>query len=240
MTESGDFARLASLIEDRFKGEGRVRSYWEYLGEIAQHPYRLMRSSAQYLRDMIESFGSSAVHVLGEKTVRHELFDGVAGDPERQRVVGQEMATDAIYRAVRNFAASGRADKMILMHGPNGSAKTSIVDLLMKGLEAYSARPEGALYRFSWVFPKHEVDGSGLGFGRRTIPEDLDTYAYLEPEEIASTVVSDLRTNPIYLVPREHRKDFLHEICNGEPDFPHLHILRGDMGTKTEPADNSH
>ncbi len=234
MAESDPFSGLSSRIREQFQGERRIRSFWEYLAEVREHPRRMLRSAAQYVRDMIEHFGSGEVEHLGQKVTRHRLFDGLPQDAERQRVVGQERATDAIYRAIRSFANEGRADKLVLMHGPNGSAKTSIADLMFKGLEVYSETPEGALYRFAWVFPRHELEGGGLGFGSpRGGREELDTYAHLEPEEIASTVSSDLKTNPIYLVPRGHRERLLQEFCGGAPDFSQTHLMRGDMGTKS-------
>ncbi|MHC4731718.1 MAG: PrkA family serine protein kinase, partial [Planctomycetota bacterium] len=233
MSGSEPFADLAGRVESRFRREGRIRSFWEFLDEVRADPYHHLRSAGQYVRDMVEHFGSREVPVLGQPAVRHTFCDGVEDDPDRQRVVGQEFAVDAIYRAIRNFAIAGRADKLILMHGPNGSAKSTIADLMFKGLEAYSETPQGVLYRFSWVFPKSEVDGAGLGFGGRRETRDLDSFAYLEAEEIASTVVSDMKSNPIYLVPRAQRREFLHEICRGTPDFPHAHILSGNMGTKS-------
>jgi predicted Ser/Thr protein kinase len=233
MSGSEQFDDLAARVETRFRREGRIRSFWEFLDEVRENPYRHLRSAGQYVRDMIEHFGAREVSVLGRPTIRHSFCDGMEGDPHRQRVVGQELAVDATYRAIRNFAIAGRADKLILMHGPNGSAKSTIADLMFKGLEAYSETPEGVLFRFAWVFPKSEVDSSGLGFGGRRETHDLDSFAYLEPEEIASTVVSDMKSNPIFLVPRAQRREFLHEICSGKPDFPHAHILSGNMGAKS-------
>lgn len=234
MEGSERFEQLSGRIETDFRQQGRIRSFWEYLAEVKETPYRLLRSSAQYLRDMIEFYGSTELTVLGVPTVRHNFCEGVLGDPERQRVVGQEAPVDAVYRAIRNFAEAPRADKIVMMHGPNGSAKTTIADMLFKGLEAYSATQDGAIYRFAWVFPKTEVEGSGLGFGgRHAETEDLDTFAYLEPDDIASTVASDMKTNPFYLVPRENREALLHEFCGGLPSFPHVHVLRADMGTKS-------
>ena len=51
-----------------------------------------------------------------------------------------------------------------LLHGPNGSAKSTFVHCVMKGLEAYSETEEGALYYFSWIFPRGR-DGRTIGFG---------------------------------------------------------------------------
>jgi len=232
MASPESFEGLASRIRDRFERQGRIRSYWEFLEEVREAPYPLLRSSAQYVRDMIEFFGAESVEIMGAETVRHKLFDGVPGDPEHQRVVGQEFAIDAMYRAIRNFT-TGQARKLVLMHGPNGSSKTTIADMLFKGLEHYSRAPEGVMYCFSWVFPRAEVEGDSLGFGHRSGADEEDTYAFIEPQELASTLPSDLKTNPVFLTPREDREPFLRDICGGEPDFPYEHILRGNMGTKS-------
>ncbi|MCZ6786114.1 MAG: hypothetical protein O7E54_03005, partial [Planctomycetota bacterium] len=86
---------------------------------------------------------------------------------------------------------------------------------------------------FCWVFPKTAA-GGGMGFGTTTQPSDDDeTLAYIKPEDTATIVPSDMKTNPIFLVPQERREALLREICGGKPDFPHVHILRGDLGTKS-------
>jgi len=225
---------LAARVFETYRGAGRTLSFWEFLDQVRDQPYRLLRSSPQYIHDMIDHFGSEERSVLGRTVLRHTLFEGLAQDPERQQVVGQETVTDAIYRILRGFAADGRATKLILLHGPNGSAKTTIVDLLVKGLERYSMLPEGVLYRFSWIFPRGDLAGGGLGFaGRARGSEMPDSYAHLEPDQVASIVDSDMRTNPIYLIPRPLREEYLGELCGKKLDFPILHVLRGDMGMKS-------
>ena len=64
-----------------------------------------------------------------------------------------------------NFAREGRVNKLILLHGPNGSAKSTFIGCLMRAMEHYSRQPEGALYRFNWVFPTESVAKKGIGFG---------------------------------------------------------------------------
>ncbi|MHC4940462.1 MAG: PrkA family serine protein kinase [Planctomycetota bacterium] len=233
------FRTLADAIQDRFNSQKRVLTFWEFLDEVKADPYRRLRSAAQYLRDMLDHFGIDEVEQAGLSLLRPRLFEGLKEDPEQRRVVGQHIATDALYRVFRNFATGGKAEKLVLMHGPNGSSKSTIADMLFKGLEAYSACPEGALYRFSWVFPKTraEAGGATLGFGATSQRDSDDggllSFAHLAPDEIASNVASDMRTNPFLLVPRSQRRRFLEDICDGEPDFPHTHVLIADMGTKS-------
>jgi len=238
MAQPEPFRELADSILDRFRSQRRVLSFWEFLDEVRTHPYLRLRSAAQYVRDMLEHFEVDEIDVFGRNVLRPRIFDGLPDDPEERRVVGQEFATDAIYRILRNFALEGHADKLVLMHGPNGSAKSTIADMLFKGLEAYSVTPEGALYRFSWIFPKSgsRDDVGSLGFAgtRADVPDDdLASFAYVDPADVASTVASDMRTNPFLLVPRSQRREFLYEACGGEPDFPHRRMLTAAMGTKS-------
>jgi hypothetical protein len=48
----------------------------------------------------------------------------------------------------------GTERRIILLHGPVGSAKSTIARLLKKGVEEYSRTEEGALYTYyEWVLP---------------------------------------------------------------------------------------
>ncbi|HMP17035.1 MAG TPA: serine protein kinase, partial [Gemmatales bacterium] len=44
----------------------------------------------------------------------------------------------------------GTERRVILLHGPVGSAKSTIARLLKRGLEEYSRTDGGRLYSFSW------------------------------------------------------------------------------------------
>ena len=58
-------------------------------------------------------------------------------------------------RLVNVFKAAaqryGTEKRVILLHGPVGSSKSTIARLLKKGMEEYSRTPEGALYTYEWV-----------------------------------------------------------------------------------------
>ncbi|MEJ2558655.1 MAG: serine protein kinase, partial [Anaerolineae bacterium] len=60
----------------------------------------------------------------------------------------------ALMELVQSFKAAahgyGAERRVLLLHGPVGSSKSTIVRLLKKGLEGYSRTDEGAMYTFSW------------------------------------------------------------------------------------------
>jgi len=211
----------AAFVENR-----SLLSFDEWVEAFAEAPRLHARGSAQYLRDVLDHFGSEERETPVGKVRRWKLFD--LADPEpRLRVAGQEEVQAAIYRALGTFVRSGRVSKVILLHGPNGSAKSSIVAALMRGMEAYSRTREGALYRFHWVFPsERRLKGGGLGFGPRVDAGDLSTYAHLEGEALDARLTCPMKDHPLLLVPRDERRRLLEEHCRptaregaGETDF---------------------
>ena len=80
-------------------------------------------------------------------------------------LVGHEELQAEIYRVLCNFVREGRANRLILMHGPNGSAKSTAATCILRALEHYSTLDEGALYRFHWVFPSRKTTRGSIGFG---------------------------------------------------------------------------
>ena len=80
---------------------------------------------------------------------------------------------------------------------PNGSAKSTFVSCLLRAMEDYSAQPEGALYRFNWVFPKARGrDGTRIGFGGLTDgeggPKPGESFAHLDEAAIDAKVPSEV------------------------------------------------
>jgi serine protein kinase len=59
----------------------------------------------------------------------------------------------------------GAHKRVILLHGPVGSAKSTIARLLKTGLEAYSRTREGSLYTYEWIIPedlRHITGGEAI------------------------------------------------------------------------------
>src|SRR4029078_1812748 len=107
----------------------------------------------------------------------------------RDLLVGQEDVQARVYRVISNFVREGTVNKLVLLHGPNGSAKASFVSCLVRALEHYLTVDGGALYRFNWIFPTQKLQKGGLGFGGGfpsgapgSYEGHADTFAYLDED----------------------------------------------------------
>lgn len=215
-----DARRWLSTVGNGVKGafvdSRSILSFDEYLQAFVEAPRQHARSSAQYVRDVLDHFGWEDRETPAGKVRRWLLFD-LPFEPEARalRVAGQEEVQAALYRAIGTFVRSGRVNKLILLHGPNGSAKSSIVSALVRGMEAYSNLREGALYRFHWVFPSERRlrGGGGLGFGPRAESGELSSFAHLEGEALDARLSCPMKDHPLLLVPKEERRKLLEERC---------------------------
>ena len=208
---------VAEDVERRFLTGRRVLSFTEYLNLFATDPVRYARDASRYLRDAFDHFGTTKVEQPWGDATRWKLFDlpwdatpADGGGLPRGALIGQEAVQEEIYRALSNFAREGRPSRMVLLHGPNGSAKSTIAGCLIRALEHYSHLDEGAVYRFHWVFPSQKSIRGSLGFGSKGEPGiDPTSYAHLADDQIDAKIVLEVRDHPLFLVPIEERRRLL-------------------------------
>ena len=138
-------------VQKSFLDNRTIMSFQEYFEVVLARPEQHLRSSAQYVVDMMEHYGTEEVERPTGTVTRYSLFDMPFAQGEG-RVAGQEDVQLAIHRTLSNFAREGRVNKLMLLHGPNGSAKSSLVRALMAGMEDYSHYSGGAIYSFNWIW----------------------------------------------------------------------------------------
>src|SRR5689334_9556798 len=233
-----ELEQLSAAVRSRFQAEKRVLTFDEYLAELLAHPSRHSRDAARYLRDCVDSYGSYDVERPTGTVRRFRLFDQEFVDQgeggPHVRLAGHEELQNAFYRAVANFVREGRANKLILLHGPNGSAKSTFADCVMRALEHYSSTDDGASYRFSWVFSR-SVEERSIGFGGTARGAGaLESLAHLDPEKISAKLVSELREHPLLLLPLEERRTLLKRAYEaaGVQEAPPDWLFNGRLGRK--------
>ncbi len=201
-------AALGDGIRDEFVQNRRVLSFAEYLDLCAGAPERQLRSAPQYLVDCMQHYGTSDVEYPWGRVRRWNLFDVPWANGDG-RLIGQEQVQNQVYRIVQNFVQDGTPNRLILLHGPNGSAKTTFISCLGRALEHYSTLPDGALYRFNWIFPSQKSTRAGIGFGGKDGTDPADTFAYLPDELIDARLTDELRDHPLLLIPMPKREEMI-------------------------------
>src|SRR5436309_4862408 len=136
-------------------------SFDEYLDIVREHP-EVTRTAYQRIYDMILSYGVDVTESSREKHTHYRFFD----DPDnegRDAVFGLDGPLHHLVNALKSAAAGyGIERRVLLLHGPVGSSKSTIARLLKKGLERYSATDNGALYTLGWVDEEKPEDPEAI------------------------------------------------------------------------------
>lgn len=217
--------KLSSSFKKRFDADETIKSFSEFLTAVEQEPHKYCRTSAEYIKDVFDFNGSyNKTGKNGDKVRRWKIFDAFGP------VYGQEEAQNALYNSICSFAEN-RVNKIVLLHGPNGSAKTSLINAIMMACQDYSKKPEGALFTFNWIFSDEAENEAGLGFGNAENREfNKETLAYTKPEEVTFKLPSGLKDNPLLLIPKTERAEILEKL--GIPPTHYLYIA--DLSQKNQ------
>ncbi len=189
-SESAMVAAIAAMQDyDRYRDLSFEGSFEEYLHIVRETP-EVTRNAFQRIYDMVLSHGSEEYVDNKKKLVRYHFFQDPDGGG-KDAVYGLDIPLMRLMSVLKAAAAGyGPERRVILLHGPVGSSKSTIARLLKKGLERYSATPAGALYTFKWVNLKE----TGLA------GEGLDVFE------------SPMHEEPLRLIPPEWREAAIREL----------------------------
>lgn len=234
-----DLDAIAAEVRQSFEVGRRVLSFQQYLELFAKEPARQGRDASRYVRDMFLHYGTTVVDKPYGKRTRYKLFDLPFADPavQREHLVGQEDVQAELFRIFENFGREGRPNKLILMHGPNGSSKSTIALCLMRALEHYSQEDEGALYRFHWVFPSAKTIKSRIGFGGEASETTSEqSFAHLDEELIDAKLHNEIRDHPLFLLPPNARRPLVERAlaAAGVTEPPPEWLMRGRLSHKSQ------
>ncbi|WP_169973672.1 PrkA family serine protein kinase [Tautonia rosea] len=190
-------ARRQNLAE--YQKKHWTGTFSEYLEIVARDP-KVTRNAYQRVYDMILSFGTEEIIIHKEKLVRYKFFDDPIEDGH-DAIFGLEKPLMNLVNVLKSAALGyGTERRVLLLHGPVGSSKSTIARLLKKGMEAYSQTDDGALYTFDW-----KEEG---------------------PEGELHWVPCPMHEEPLHLIPPEYRADLLEELNAGRtPDDFQVRII---------------
>lgn len=185
--------KILSEISNEVSKSERVNwegGFEEYL-EIVKKDPKVLRNAFQRIYDMIFSYGVEDVQDFKEKVTRYKFFfDEKHGGKDAVYGMDKPLShlVDIFKSASRGY---GTERRVILLHGPVGSAKSTIVRLLKKGLEEYSRTDGGRLFTFSWVGLTEEENKSSLNGNEQKCPMNEEPLNII-PEEIREKVLLEI------------------------------------------------
>jgi serine protein kinase len=204
---------IKNFMNDNYKVSDFTHLHWEgsfqeYLDMVSEDP-RVARNCFQRVFDMITTFGTQGYTEYKKDITRYNFFDDIIGGG-KDAVFGIDVHLMKLVNFFKSAALGyGTEKRVLLLHGPVGSAKSSIARLLKKGLEHYSRTDDGRMYTFEWI----DESGPDILGGSKVFP-------------------SPMHEEPLKLVPLEVRKKFIEEINKGSKETYKINI-RGEVN----PAD---
>src|SRR5712692_5235338 len=131
---------------------------------------------------MIVSYGYDE-YTRSRETLTHYHFFDDPFENGKDAVFGLDKPLMDLVRMFRSAARRyGTERRVLLLHGPVGTAKSTIVRLLKKGLEAYSHTDAGRMYKFYWT----PDDGEPMDCPMH------EEHLLLIPPELRPAVLSEL------------------------------------------------
>lgn len=199
--------------KEAFKKLNEEMSFSDYLELVYSKP-RLARTAYQYLYDMIMSKGTRKIERYRKTYIHYNFFD----DSEIP-IFGLEETLHQLVQFFKGAAGGyGPERRVLLLHGPVGSSKSTILRCIKRGLEKYSQADEGAWYTFKWVnLPTGKEDG---------------IYTQAEDE-------SPMHEDPLKLLPIDIRKQVLAELnevlTNSTPEKERSTLYRLNIDGELDP-----
>ena len=202
---------LGNFDQTKFKALNVEMSFSEYVDLCYKSP-RLIRNSWQIIYDMIMAKGHKTVEEYRKTYKHYNFFDNPASP-----IIGLTPTKDALVKFIKGAAGHfGTEKRILLLHGPVGSSKSTICRLVKRELENYSATDEGAWYSFKWVNLPTGADGI-------YVKEEDECPMHeqplkLLPPEVRQPIVDDLNRILSESVSPEERTELYTLRCDGELD----------------------
>ena len=191
MAESESINKIMSTIETAMDKKTYQELHWtgtfdDYLKIVLKNP-RVARNAFQRVYDMILSYGYEEYTEYRETYIHYNFFKDLVGNG-KDAIFGLERNLMSLVNTLKSASHGyGSEHRILLLHGPVGSSKSTIVRLLKRGLEAYSRTKEGVLYTFAWQ-----------GVEKEAVWEDCPMHEEplrLIPQDLRENIVKEINRN---------------------------------------------
>ncbi len=156
MAEDKRFGTLSDIaaLHDReeYRELNWTGTFGDYLNIVKEDP-RVLRTAYQRMYDMILERGVD-VYMDQKKEIKRYMFFTDEENNGPDAIFGIDIPIQRLVNIIKGAAYGyGPERRILLLHGPVGSSKSTIVRLLKRGLEQYTRTEAGRMYTFDWILP---------------------------------------------------------------------------------------
>ena len=202
---------IGNFDQSKFKILNHEMSFAEYV-DLCHHNPRLLRNSWQMIYDMIMDKGFKTVEEYRKTYKHYNFFD----NPDYP-IIGLTPTKDALVKFIKGAAGHyGTEKRVLLLHGPVGSSKSTLCRLLKREMEKYSATDAGAWYTFKWI--NLPTGQEGVYIKEEDECPMHEQPLKLLPPEVRKPILEELNRIFLESVPESERAELYQLRCEGELD----------------------
>lgn len=202
--------KISSLFNvDQWKTLNEEMSFSEYLEKVYENP-KLIRNAHQRAYDMIIEPGVTKFTRYRKTYYHYNFFDN-----SEIPIFGLEPTLHNLVMVFKGAAGGYGTDRrIVLLHGPVGSSKSTICRRLKRGYEDYTATEAGAWYTYKWV--NLPTGDNGIYTNSEDLSPMHEEPLKLIPIEIRNTVLKQLNEKLFEMTPEKDRPQQYQLKCEGE------------------------
>lgn len=187
VAEATRFDKIAKLFDaNAFKRLNEEMEFSDYLNKVYADPM-LAISAYGRVYEMAISEGVEKFKRFRKTITKYNFFHN---EKQNDCIIGLEEPLETLVKAFRGAAGQfGTEKRILLLHGPVGSAKSTLCRVIKSGLERYTQTEKGAVYTYKW----------------KNLPSDL---------ELSTEVACPTNADPLKLIPYDIRVNSIQKELN--------------------------
>jgi predicted Ser/Thr protein kinase len=206
---------MQEFLKDRLSERRNPISFNDFLYLAYKEPEKVFRNIFQIFHDMIHYYVPEGIDELKDEESAGflhydmtNLFVKGCDNP----FYADRLFANRIINLSTIFKKGTQNNQIYLFEGPPGSGKSTFLNNLLLKLEEYTKTDAGTTYKINWKLDLNRLRGKKKSKNKQILNPDNNELDKSNDEENFLEFSCPNHCNPILLIPKVYRKEFLKEL----------------------------